>query len=308
MKDHIAIARFDHWFKNVFMVPGVFLSLFDTPQEFSLPLLLRVVAAFLITGLVVSSNYIINEIIDAPFDLHHPVKRHRPIPSGRVKTGAAWLQWVIFSAAGISLSFLLGIEFFACSLALWVAGLCYNVPPLRLKDLPYLDVLSESVNNPLRLGLGWFATGNPHLPTLSLILSYWMIGAFFMAVKRMAEYRHVADEKALASYRSSFRFYDEERLLGSIIVYASAFAMFFGIFLIRYHVELILSIPFIAVFMGSYLHLGFLPDSPTQYPEKLYRQKAFVAYTVLCCLVVIGLLFVRWPALEGFFAPLHMPE
>ena len=30
--DYVAIARFDHWFKNVFMLPGVVLSLFDTPQ------------------------------------------------------------------------------------------------------------------------------------------------------------------------------------------------------------------------------------------------------------------------------------
>ena len=36
-------------------------------------------------------------------------------------------------------------------------GLAYNVPPVRLKEWPYLDVLSESVNNPLRLALGWFA-------------------------------------------------------------------------------------------------------------------------------------------------------
>jgi len=308
VNDYLAIARFDHWFKNVFMVPGVVLSLFDSPQDLTLSLLFRVAAGFFITGLVVSSNYIINEIIDAPFDLHHPVKRKRPIPSGRVKRNLAWLQWVLFSATGLSLSLLLGREFFACSLALWTAGLCYNVPPLRLKEVPYLDVLSESVNNPIRLGLGWFATGNTNLPTLSLVLAYWMIGAFFMAVKRLAEYRHIADETSLASYRKSFRFYDEERLLGSIIFYSSTFAMFYGIFMIRYHIELILSIPFIAAFMGAYLHLGFLPDSPTQYPEKLYRQRWFVAYTALCCLVLVLLLFFDWPALEGFFAPLHHPE
>jgi 4-hydroxybenzoate polyprenyltransferase len=308
VKDYLAIARFDHWFKNVFMVPGVVLSLFDTPQALTPGFLFRIAAGFFIAGLVVSSNYIINEIIDAPFDLHHPVKRHRPIPSGRVKKDLAWLQWGLFSVAGLSLSLLMGREFFACSLALWVAGLCYNVPPLRLKEIPYLDVVSESVNNPIRLGLGWFATGNFHLPTLSLILAYWMIGAFFMAVKRMAEYRHVADEASLASYRKSFRFYNEERLLGSIIFYSSSFAMFYGIFMIRYHIELICSIPFIAAFMGAYLHLGFLPDSPTQYPEKLYHQKWFVAYTAFCCLVLVLLLFADWPLLDRLFAPLHLPE
>jgi hypothetical protein len=60
---------------------------------------------------------------------------------------------------------------------------------VRTKELPYLDVLSESVNNPLRLFLGWFALVADKLPPLSLALAYWMVGAFFMATKRYAEYR-----------------------------------------------------------------------------------------------------------------------
>ena len=44
--------------------------------------------------------------------------------------------------------------FTAAALALWVMGIAYNVPPVRTKEIPYLDVLSKSVNNPLRLLLG----------------------------------------------------------------------------------------------------------------------------------------------------------
>ena len=40
---------------------------------------------------------------------------------------------------------------------LWVMGCIYNIPPVRSKDLPYLDVLSEAVNNPLRMLAGWAA-------------------------------------------------------------------------------------------------------------------------------------------------------
>jgi len=302
------MARFDHWFKNVFMLPGVVLSLFDTPQALTTGLFLRIAAGFLIAGIVASSNYILNEILDAPRDRHHPVKRKRPLASGEARRSVAWMLWIFFSAAGLFLAPLLGMKFFACAVALWVQGLCYNAPPLRLKEKPYLDVLSESVNNPIRLGLGWFATGNFHLPTLSLVLAYWMLGAFFMAVKRLAEYRCIDDDEALARYRTSFRFYNEERLLGSIIFYCSAFAMFFGIFLIRYRIELIVSVPFVAAFMAAYLHLGFQPSSPVQYPEHLYRQRWFVAYTALCCLVAVLLLYVDIPFLEALFTPLHFPE
>ena len=34
-------------------------------------------------GLIASSNYVLNEVLDARQDAVHPEKRHRPVPSGR---------------------------------------------------------------------------------------------------------------------------------------------------------------------------------------------------------------------------------
>ena len=155
--------------------------------------------------------------------------------------------------------------FFSAALSLWVMGCVYNIPPVRSKDKPFVDVLSESVNNPIRLMLGWYATGIVILPPISLLFAYWMVGAFFMAIKRFAEYRRINNPEVSAGYRQSFAYYNEERLLKSIIYYATAFGLFFGIFLIRYRMELILSIPLVAGFMTWYIHLGFLEDSPAQY-------------------------------------------
>ena len=45
----------------------------------------------------------------------------------------------------------LGMPSALTAAVLLLMGIAYNVPPLRTKDRPYLDVLSESVNNPLRL-------------------------------------------------------------------------------------------------------------------------------------------------------------
>ena len=161
-------------------------------------------------------------------------------------------------------------------------GIAYNVPPIRTKEWPYLDVLSESVNNPIRLLLGWFALVTRHVPPLSLVISYWMVGAFFMAMKRYAEYRHIGDPRVAAAYRRSFAYYTEERLLVSLFFYATACALFAGIFIVRYHLELILFAPLAAGMFAYYLHLGMLPNSPVQNPEKLYRQRGFFAYMVVC--------------------------
>ena len=89
-------------------------------------------------------------------------------------------------------------------LALWVMGCVYNIPPVRSKDLPYLDVLSESINNPLRMLAGWYMTGIDAFAPTSLLLSYWMVGCYFMAIKRYAEYNEIDDPERAAAYRSSF--------------------------------------------------------------------------------------------------------
>src|SRR3954463_7780171 len=119
--------------------------------------------------------------------------------------------------------------FFLASLFLLVMGVVYNVRPVRSKDLPYVDVLSESINNPIRLLLGWFAVTDAEVPPVSLLIAYWMIGAFFMATKRFAEYRSIGDTAAAGAYRSSFLHYNEERLLLSMVFYAISFALFLGI-------------------------------------------------------------------------------
>jgi len=297
------IARFDHWFKNVFVLPGVVLALYDAPELWGWPLLGRTLLALLVAGLVASANYVLNEILDAPRDALHPVKKDRPIPSGLVNIRLAYLEWLMFAVAGLALAWTLNEAFFLTAFALFCMGCVYNVPPLRTKDKPYLDVLSESVNNPLRLLLGWYAAGMDVIPPVSLIAAYWMIGAFFMAVKRLAEFRRIGDREVAARYRSSFRHYNVERLIVSVTYYAAAFGLFFGIFLLRYRVELLLSIPFVAGFVGWYIHLGFLNDSPTQYPERLYLQKGFVLYSVFCVALMIALLFIDIPMIGDIFEP-----
>ncbi len=301
LRPYVQIARFDHWFKNVFMLPGVVLALYAQPDLISPVLLLRLVVALLAAGFVASSNYVINELLDAPFDALHPVKKHRPIPSGGINTRLVYAEWLLLAAVGLTLAATLGWTFFIIDLSLWIMGCLYNIPPLRSKDKPFLDVLSESVNNPIRLLLGWYATAITILPPLSLLLSYWMIGAFFMAVKRFAEYRKINDPERAASYRRSFHYYTEERLLTSIVYYAVAFALFFGIFLIRYKMELILAVPLVAGFMAWYLQLGFLEDSPAQYPERLYKERTFTLYCIACALSMMILLFVDFQWMHTLF-------
>jgi 4-hydroxybenzoate polyprenyltransferase len=100
-KDYIAIARPDHWFKNVFMMPGIVFALYDSPHLLSINLVLTVLLGTFATCIIASSNYTLNEILDAPMDALHPVKKFRPVPSGKINIKIAYIQWFFFGCRGI---------------------------------------------------------------------------------------------------------------------------------------------------------------------------------------------------------------
>jgi 4-hydroxybenzoate polyprenyltransferase len=192
------------------------------------------------------------------------------------------------------------------ALVLWIMGCLYNFPPVRTKDVPYLDVLTESVNNPLRMLLGWYAVTSLIVPPVSLLIAYWMIGCYFMALKRFSELNelHKAGDHAVAgAYRASFRRYTPESLLVSVVFYASTAMLFLGAFIIRYRMELILGFPLVALTMAIYLKTAFKAESAVQNPEKLYREPLLMASFTATVLVLGILLFVRLPRLENFFTP-----
>jgi 4-hydroxybenzoate polyprenyltransferase len=298
---YLSIARPDHWFKNVFMVLGLVLAFFCHPELLHAEIAWHILWAVTATCIVASSNYVLNEILDAPTDRSHPVKRLRPVPSGQVVVSVALAEWVVLGVIGLGMAFLLNRPFFLSAALLLIMGCIYNIPPIRSKDLPYVDVLTESVNNPIRLLLGWFAVAPNDLPPASLLVAYWMIGAFFMASKRFAEYRSIGQREVAGAYRKSFRLYDEQKLLISMFFYTTCFALFLGIFIIRYHLELILIVPLMAGFISYYLHIAFKENSAVQNPERLYRETGLMVYLALCVIAFSALMFIEIPALYSWF-------
>ncbi len=294
--DYLRIARPDHWFKNIFMLPGVVLALIMSHTSFTLAILESLIVGVASACLISSANYTINEWLDAEFDRHHPVKKHRPSAKGRMRAGLIYLQWLILFGAGLALAHVLSFQFFFYATLFGMMGLIYNVRPLRTKDLIYLDVLSESVNNPLRFMLGWGVVVSDIFPPSSILLAYWMGGAYLMAIKRYAEFRFIGDAEMAGRYRRSFRHYTEETLLLSAFFYALSSTFFLGVFLIKYRIEFILSVPFIALLFVWYLKIGMRADSVTQKPEKLYQETPFIIYVlfVSCLITVLFLVDIPW--------------
>lgn len=298
---HARMMRLDHSIKQIFVAPGVVLAVSIGGVHLSAALAWRIVIGLVAATLIASSNYVLNELLDAPFDRLHPSKQLRPAASGLAHHGWGLAQWIVLMLAGMSLAMQLGLGFALSAAGLWIMGCIYNIPPVRSKDVAYLDVLTESINNPLRFCLGWYSVVAYLLPPTSLLISYWMLGCFFMTLKRFSEYRQIADHERAASYRSSFKHYSEEMLLNSATFYAASSMLFFGAFIMRYRIELILSFPVIAWLMAVYFSLSFWRDSPVQNPELLYKEPALMIPLTICIALMVALLFINVPWLAFTF-------
>jgi len=304
LRAHLQIMRLDHSIKNIFVIPGIVIPLSVLREPLlSLPLARNVLVGFVATTLIACSNYVLNEVLDAPFDRLHPKKQNRPVAQGLVSVPFAYVQWLLMMVAGMALALTISRFFAYAAGALWTMGCLYNIPPIRTKDKVYLDVLSESVNNPLRMLLGWYMVTSLLVPPVSLLICYWMGGCYLMALKRFSEYREIGDPQLAGAYRRSFQHYTEVSLLTSVTFYAAAAMLFFGAFIMRYRMELILVFPLVALLMSTYFRLAFQPNSAAQNPEKLYREPRLMIEAGLVATSMIALLYFNIPVLGQIFAP-----
>jgi hypothetical protein len=79
--------------------------------------------------------------------------------------------------------------------------------------------------------------------------------------------------------------------------------LFFGAFIMRYRLELILVFPLVALLMSTYFRLAFQQNSAAQSPEKLYREPLLMIEAALVTVLMICLLYVDIPILNQVFSP-----
>jgi decaprenyl-phosphate phosphoribosyltransferase len=286
---YFKLLRVDHWVKNIFVLPGILFGLFlGDPNLNWVSIIIGIVSVCFAS----SANYVINEWLDRAFDLFHPTKKNRPSVVNSLNSKLVYLLYFFSLSISLALSLIVGIGFSLGIVTLLLMGLFYNVEPIRLKDRAYLDVLSESFNNPIRLVLGWVMVEAGGLPPSSLIISYWMSGAFLMGVKRYSELKFIENKTLAGNYRKSFLFYTPENLLGSILFYGICAGFFGGVFLVRYKLDLLLLFPFYSLLFTWYLMMGFKENSAAQHPEKLLKEKGLLTFSSMLLALTFLILYL----------------
>lgn len=301
LRDYLRLARFDHVTKHVFILPGIALALLLRGDHGTETLAQNILLGFAAAICAASANYVINEWLDRDFDRHHPEKSARAAVQIALDARLVYLLYASLGLAALGLGWMVNPGFAVIISCFLIAGLVYNVPPLRSKDRPYIDVLSESLNNPLRLMLGWAMVDPATLPPVSVLLSFWFGGAFLMNTKRLAEFRDiVADlgQARLALYRKSFAHYSEERLSVANLTYALLCALFLAVFVAKYRIEYVLIFPIVVYLFAQYYALSLKAGSVARKPEKLFREKRLMAAATLAGVVFVATTYIDLPRLE----------
>lgn len=138
------LVRLEQWYKNII----IFAPLLFSADTYPLPTLM---AAFFGFCFVSSMTYIFNDWMDREKDRLHPIKKERPLASGKVKGRQALMIAVSLGLFVLGISYFLGTFYGSILLAYFVITNLYS---LGLKNIPLLDILIIGGNFALRMMAG----------------------------------------------------------------------------------------------------------------------------------------------------------
>jgi 4-hydroxybenzoate polyprenyltransferase len=284
-KDLAASLRIRQWTKNILL----FAALVFAGRAFDPGSLVRSVEAFFLFCLVSGSVYVINDIIDVEKDREHPIKRLRPLASGRLSLRVAWALFILLALTGIPLSFTLGVPFGGVTAGYFLLQVAYT---LRLKQVVIVDVFVISIGFLMRVVAGALAVG---VAISNWILVCTMLLALFLALSKRRHELTLLEGQA-DRHRVSLREYSPYLLDQMIGVVTSATLVAYLIFTLspetaaKFGSNMVLTVPFVLYGIFRYLYLVHTKDGGGRPEETLLTdiplQIDILAYGLVAILVI----------------------
>lgn len=274
-------ARPKQWIKNLFVFAApLFAVRFDDPE-----ILLRSGLAFVVLCLTASGVYLINDIVDRDNDRQHPVKRLRPLASGRLSILDCALGAALLWTAAAALLLVLGS---AASALVVLAYLALNLSySLYFKHKVVVDVLLLALGFVLRVLLGGLATGIEVSPWLTLCT--FLLAMFLGFSKRRHELLMLESDAPM--HRSILREYEPYFLDQMIAVTTASTFLSYCLYTIQTpnfeHMEY--TIPFVAYGILRYLFLIHRRDKGGDPTEVVLSDRGLILDLLLWVALVIGL-------------------
>ena len=207
----IRVARPIHWIKNF----ALFGALLLTGTLFEKGLFKDVLLAFISFSFATSATYIFNDIMDLKADRLHPVKKDRPIASGKLPIFLAVLELSVFVFLALIVASSLNNLLFTLILFYLGIQMFYS---LGLKNIHVVDILIIATGFIIRVYAGAFVI-NAHLSVWFLLCAV-SASLFLAAGKRRAEINLL--EAVDGGTRKSLSKYSKELLNSYVTMFGNA--------------------------------------------------------------------------------------
>ena len=219
--EYLKLIRIKHYLKNLL----VFLPAIFSGMLFDVNIFLRAVIMFLTFSFTSSIIYVINDINDIESDRKHPIKKNRPLASGKISKTKAIVTICILVLLIVGLLYIADILFDFSLLILlfyFIINLGYS---FGLKNIPLVDITILALGFVLRVTYGGVG--------LEIDISNWLFLtvlsiSFYMALgKRRNELikNGSNSRKVLKSYNKDFLDKNMYMFLALTIVFYSLWAV-----------------------------------------------------------------------------------
>jgi 4-hydroxybenzoate polyprenyltransferase len=213
------------------------------------------VVAIAIYCMLSSGIYTLNDIVDAEADRLHPLKKNRPIASGRISRGTASVMSAVLLIGGLVAAWLVNHHFFLSAVAFVGLNLLYSY---WWKNVVILDVLTIALSFVIRAYAGAFAID---VPASTWMLINTLLLALFLALgKRRHELTYLTGDAA--GHRKTLVKYSSYLLDQLIAVVTASVLVIYMLYTFSTEVmhklgtdKLFVTIPFVVYGIFRYLYL-----------------------------------------------------
>ncbi len=278
------------WTKNVF----VFAALVFDHKLFVPDYVVVTLAGFGLLCLLSSAVYILNDLVDIEKDRRHPKKRHRPLPSGRLRPGVAVAAVFLLLALSLPAALWLNAWFGVVAVAYLATNLLYS---FWLKNIVLVDVLILASGFLLRAVGGAALVDSAISPWLYICLS--LLALFLGFGKRRGEILLMSGNdgdtrEVLREY--SLPFIDELiNLVATATLVAYSLYTFSAENLPRNH-AMMLTIPFVLYGVLRYLYLIHIKGEGGAPDELVLTDRPLQLAFGLWALTAVAILYLNRPS------------
>lgn len=245
LKDVLVSIRPHHWVKNLLVIAPAFFGgvLFENTQN-----VISALLAFMSFSFASSAGYVLNDLTDVSFDIMHPKKKKRPIPSGRIGKRTA----LILLLLSLSLSLILASDLpYSFTLIIFAYLILTTSYTFYLKNVVIVDSFCIAGGFLLRIAGGGLAIG----VSISswLFLTTFLLSLLLAFGKRRAELNYNNDTE---SFREVLKYYNAGFLDTSIAIFATTSILSFSLYTVNVGPEVfILTVPFVCFGVLRYIYL-----------------------------------------------------